>query len=101
MEEERPGQYGTHSMGRSEAPLIYQRTKNLRAAQLLLGHSTPESRLLPLPLGTGLVGRAGLEQRPVDYETLVQYSVAGEGTSMESRNARLNSSHARRAPTRP
>ena len=31
--------YGTHSMRRTKATLIYKRTKNLRAIQLLLGHS--------------------------------------------------------------
>ena len=31
--------YGTHTMRRTKASLIYRRTKNLRAVQLLLGHS--------------------------------------------------------------
>jgi integrase len=31
--------YGTHSIRRTKAALIYQKTKNLRAVQLLLGHS--------------------------------------------------------------
>lgn len=35
--------YGTHSMRRTKATLIYRRTKNLRAVQLLLGHTKPES----------------------------------------------------------
>jgi hypothetical protein len=30
---------GTHSMRRTKASLIYRRTKNLRAVQLLLGHT--------------------------------------------------------------
>ena len=34
--------YGTHSMRRTKASLIYRRTKNLRAVQLLLGHSKLE-----------------------------------------------------------
>ncbi|WP_284447681.1 tyrosine-type recombinase/integrase [Fluviibacter phosphoraccumulans] len=38
-----PSAYGTHSMRRTKATLIYKRTKNLRAAQLLLGHSKLES----------------------------------------------------------
>jgi integrase len=38
-----PVGYGTHSMRRTKASLIYQRTKNLRAVQLLLGHSKIES----------------------------------------------------------
>jgi integrase len=35
--------YGTHSMRRTKATLIYRRTKNLGAVQLLLGHSKLES----------------------------------------------------------
>lgn len=31
--------YGTHTMRRTKASLIYRRTKNLRAVQLLLGHA--------------------------------------------------------------
>lgn len=38
-----PSLYGTHSMRRTKATLIYKRTKNLRAVQLLLGHSKLES----------------------------------------------------------
>ena len=35
--------YGTHSMRRTKPTLIYKRTKNLRAVQLLLGHTKLES----------------------------------------------------------
>jgi integrase len=35
--------YGTHSVRRTKATLIYKRTKNLRAVQLLLGHAKLES----------------------------------------------------------
>lgn len=35
--------YGTHSMRRTKATLIYRRTKNIRAVQLLLGHTKLES----------------------------------------------------------
>ena len=38
-----PSMYGTHSMRRTKASLIYKRTKNLRAIQLLLGHTKLES----------------------------------------------------------
>lgn len=38
-----PTVYGTHTMRRTKATLIYRRTKNLRAVQLLLGHSKLES----------------------------------------------------------
>jgi len=40
-----PSDYGTHSLRRSKATLIYRQTKNLRAVQLLLGHSKLESTL--------------------------------------------------------
>jgi len=35
--------YGTHSLRRTKPTLIYRRTKNLRAVQLLLGHFKLES----------------------------------------------------------
>jgi integrase len=38
-----PSAYGTHTMRRTKASLIYRRTKNLRAVQLLLGHTKLES----------------------------------------------------------
>ncbi len=38
-----PAAYGTHSLRRTKPTLIYRRTKNLRAVQLLLGHSKLES----------------------------------------------------------
>ncbi len=38
-----PSVYGTHSIRRTKASLIYRRTKNLRAVQLLLGHTKLES----------------------------------------------------------
>ena len=38
-----PAEYGTHSLRRTKASLIYRRTKNLRAVQILLGHRKIES----------------------------------------------------------
>jgi integrase len=38
-----PAAYETHSLRRTKASLIYRRTKNLRAVQLLLGHTKLES----------------------------------------------------------
>jgi len=38
-----PTAYGTHTMRRTKATLVYRRTKNLRAVQLLLGHTKLES----------------------------------------------------------
>ena len=52
-----PYTYGTHSMRRTKATLIYQRTKNLRAVQLLLGHAKLEStvRYLGIELDDALL----------------------------------------------
>jgi len=38
-----PATYGTHSLRRTKAALIYRKTGNLRAVQLLLGHSKLET----------------------------------------------------------
>jgi integrase len=38
-----PAEYGTHTLRHTKATLIYKRTKNLRAVQLLLGHIKLES----------------------------------------------------------
>ena len=38
-----PAMHGTYTMRRTKASLIYCRTKNLRAVQLLLGHTKLES----------------------------------------------------------
>lgn len=35
--------YGTHSLRRTKASIIYKQTKNLRAIQILLGHTKLES----------------------------------------------------------
>jgi site-specific recombinase XerC len=38
-----PSSYGTHSMRRTKVPQIYKKTGNLRAVQLLLGHTKMDS----------------------------------------------------------
>ena len=38
-----PATYGTHSLRRTKVTLIYRRTKNIRAVQLLLGHTKLEN----------------------------------------------------------
>ena len=38
-----PTSYGTHTMRRTKAALIYKKTKNIRAVQLLLGHTKLEN----------------------------------------------------------
>ena len=40
-----PNEYGTHSLRQTKATLIYRRTKNLRAVQLLLGHTKLQSTI--------------------------------------------------------
>ena len=40
--------FGTHSLRRTKATLIYRRTGNLRAVQLLLGHTKIESTVMYL-----------------------------------------------------
>ena len=40
-----PLAYGTHSLRRTKASMIYRRTGNLRAVQLLLGHTKIESTI--------------------------------------------------------
>ena len=51
-----PAAYGTHTMRRTKASLIYRRTKNLRAVQLLLGHTKLEStvRYLGIEVDEGI-----------------------------------------------
>jgi integrase len=51
-----PAAYGTHTMRRTKATLIYRRTKNRRAVQLLLGHTKLEStvRYLGVEVGDAL-----------------------------------------------
>jgi integrase len=39
----RPEDYGTHSLRRTKASIIYKATGNLRAIQILLGHSKLEN----------------------------------------------------------
>ena len=43
-----PAAYGTHSLRRTKPTLIYRRTRNLRAVQLLLGHTKLESTVRDL-----------------------------------------------------
>jgi site-specific recombinase XerC len=50
-------EYGTHSMRRTKAAMIHRTTGNLRAVQILLGHSKIEStvRYLGVDLEDALV----------------------------------------------
>jgi integrase len=55
--------FGTHSMRRTKAALIYRKTGNLRAVQLLLGHTKMDStvRYLGVELEDALAIAVGLE----------------------------------------
>jgi site-specific recombinase XerC len=58
-----PSAYGTHSMRRTKAAQIYKKTGNLRAVQLLLGHSKMDStvRYLGIELEDALEIAEGIE----------------------------------------
>ncbi len=59
----RPKDYGTHSLRRTKASIIYKRTGNLRAVQILLGHTKIEStvRYLGVDVEDALVLAEGTE----------------------------------------
>ena len=40
-----PADYGTHSLRRTKVSMLYRKTGNLRACQLLLGHTKLESTI--------------------------------------------------------
>ncbi|WP_375459669.1 tyrosine-type recombinase/integrase [uncultured Enterovirga sp.] len=52
-----PAAYGTHSLRRTKVALVYKRTGNLRACQLLLGHTKLEStvRFLGIEVDDALI----------------------------------------------
>ena len=55
--------YGTHSLRRTKASIIYKATGNLRAVQLLLGHTKIESTVRYL--GVDIVPRFRRKQRGI------------------------------------
>lgn len=58
-----PSAYGTHSLRRTKAAQIYKKTGNLRAVQLLLGHTKMDStvRYLGVELEDALAISEGVE----------------------------------------
>jgi integrase len=58
-----PAAYGTHSLRRTKVAMLYRKTGNLRACQLLLGHTKLEStvRYLGVELDDALALSEGLE----------------------------------------
>ncbi len=67
--------YGTHTMRRTKASLIYRRTKNLRAVQLLLGHTKMESTVRYLGIS---VSRHRSGRRPRDRRADRGVKVCGD-----------------------
>lgn len=59
----KPSAHGTHSLRRTKVCLLYKKTGNLRACQLLLGHTKLEStvRYLGVELGDALQLSEALE----------------------------------------
>jgi len=59
--------YGTHSMRRTKPAQIYKKTGNLRAVQLLLGHTKLEStvRYLGIEVGTRSASQSRLSCEPM------------------------------------
>jgi site-specific recombinase XerC len=55
--------YGTHSLRRTKASIIYKQTGNLRAVQILLGHTKIEStvRYLGVDVEDALTPAEGTE----------------------------------------
>jgi integrase len=58
-----PLAYGTHSLRRTKATLIYRRTRNLRAVQLLLGHTKLESTVRYLGIEVDMPWRSPSRRR--------------------------------------
>ena len=59
-----PAAYGPHSLRQTEVAVVYKRTGNLRAGQLLLGHTKVESTVRYLGIevddASALSGQTGL-----------------------------------------
>lgn len=75
--------YGTHFMRRTKATLIYRRTKNLRAVQLLLGHSKLESTVRYLG---------------IEVDDALEISEQTEIYTLQRRRATLEAARRRRKP---
>lgn len=67
--------YGTHTLRRTKATLMYRRTKNLRAVQLLIGHTKLESTVRYL----------GIEVNDSAAQEALEYPVVPRGTSRRFR----------------
>jgi integrase len=77
-----PADYGTHSMRRTKATLIYRRTKNLRAVQLLLGHSKLD--YLPRPTMSRRTVHRGCERMRAAGHSRQCYRLLRNASSLSS-----------------
>ena len=96
-----PVAYGTHSIRRTKPSLIYRRTKNLRAVQLLVGpHEAREHGSLPWHRGRGRLGvgranRGVTLPRPSRIDRKLQSTI--RLTSALGGSSALKSGHCRTA----
>ena len=82
--------YGTHSMRRTKAAQIYRKTGNLRAVQLLLGHTKLESTVRYLGIDVDDERWSGRTARPVpDPKDVVFAEPAGSRSFRCGRRERL------------
>jgi integrase len=81
-----PAAYGTHTLRRTKASLIYRRTKNLRAVQLLLGHSKLESTVRYRHRGRRCARDGGTYRSvtPAGQRPLAKRSLTVKGCSMSA-----------------
>jgi hypothetical protein len=89
----RPEDYGTHSLRRTKASIIYQQTGNLRAVQILLGHTKIEStvRYLGVDVEDALALAEGTEVLHL------MSSSASASRNFVPRSVRLGCAHPRRS----
>ncbi len=82
-----PSAYGTHSMRRTKVAQIYKKTGNLRAVQLLLGHTKMDStvRYLGVDLEDALTLSEGIDLRPLPGWRLSARHVAQGDIALDSR----------------
>ena len=89
-----PAAYGTHSIRRTKATLIYRRTRNLRAVQLLLGHTKLESTVRYLGIEVDdalsrLLSKQKCESRGGRRPAPQVHSATPAGRSIRRRASRL------------